>query len=651
MYKKFLVTLIIIAVLAGLMIAYQRWQLEQDDRSVELILDLEQLQQLSLLPKQDLTTLLEKYRSLGVTSLAINEVDLADLQQRGRITLLSASELDILQRAADQSLFSRSQFKESSRRVYISVLEEGLADQLEEWLTEYLGAGQVSRINQRLLAVESSEEQLLQLPVGFTAQQLKLARQSGLKIVPRFSNRTAFKSTLIKKKFSTLAHLPTNLLSQVLFTGTEVVGYPKFLATTADLIEQYDLQLGIIEPFIADQQGVNQLAVQQGIESLRVHSITQEEMTTLSIASVADRYLRAVRERSVRGVYLKPFLSAKSDKSAVEATTELVTTLATRLKVEEYRLQKAIPLTKFSSSRGLQLLINLGVLAALFYLVEYLVAAYLPFRIPVGYKIIFFLSLALLLALTVQNYLLLNRELTAFLTALIFPVLAVITSLAPYLNYQTTEQNQSKFTLLAVVARITLITFSGVILLIASLADWHYLLQIRRFRGVKLAFIAPVLLVGIYYLYRSTASISSLKDVLTRQLEVKDLLILVGLASLGLLYITRTGNQSIIPILDVEVLMRRWLEDILLVRPRFKAFLIGHPLLVYGSWLLIRKNRSRNWGLGLISAGVIGQITIINTFSHLHTPLQVSLLRAGLGLILGVVIGLMMIWLDEELVI
>lgn len=83
--------------------------------------------------------------------------------------------------------------------------------------------------------------------------------------------------------------------------------------------------------------------------------------------------------------------------------------------------------------------------------------------------------------------------------------------------------------------------------------------------------------------------------------------------------------------------------------------MIGHPLLLVGFYL---KARGRGFRLPtgrgpaaqalhfifhdprpFLLAGFIGQLSLINTFCHAHTPLSVSLLRVYHGLWIGALLG------------
>ena len=47
--------------------------------------------------------------------------------------------------------------------------------------------------------------------------------------------------------------------------------------------------------------------------------------------------------------------------------------------------------------------------------------------------------------------------------------------------------------------------------------------------------------------------------------------------------------------------------------------------------------------LPLLFLGIIGQISVVNTYAHLHTPLGISFLRTVHGLWLGILLGLLLL--------
>ena len=67
------------------------------------------------------------------------------------------------------------------------------------------------------------------------------------------------------------------------------------------------------------------------------------------------------------------------------------------------------------------------------------------------------------------------------------------------------------------------------------------------------------------------------------------------------------------------------------------AILIGYPLIVLLPVLTGQARRLIGW-LVVLCAG-IGLADVLDTFSHIHTPLHVGLLRTLNGVVLGFIIG------------
>jgi hypothetical protein len=182
---------------------------------------------------------------------------------------------------------------------------------------------------------------------------------------------------------------------------------------------------------------------------------------------------------------------------------------------------------------------------------------------------------------------------------------------------------------------------AGALLIVGFLADTLFMVGSQQFTGIKLAFILPVIIVAFYCAVLEKEQIKSLKDNLSDWLNspITVLSVLVGVVLLGsaALYILRSGNFGI-GILDLEKLARAYLENIMLVRPRTKEFLIGYPMLLLGA--LYFSSGGRKWLWAFLIIGLVGPISTLNTFCHVHSPLLISLLRSFYGIILGIAFGL-----------
>ncbi len=173
----------------------------------------------------------------------------------------------------------------------------------------------------------------------------------------------------------------------------------------------------------------------------------------------------------------------------------------------------------------------------------------------------------------------------------------------------------------------------------ATLADFAWHLNILQFWGVKAAYALPLalalVLVGLYWLWHGWSTGLRLRHRFLRYL-ILAVALLIFLAAVYIL-LNRTGNQSRVRILPIELEFREWLYRTLRVRPRTKEFL-GYPILLAGLYLWRRNIR---WLGGLaVLLGYIAELSLVNTFEHLHHPIWLSLLRSGLGLAIGLTLGL-----------
>lgn len=183
---------------------------------------------------------------------------------------------------------------------------------------------------------------------------------------------------------------------------------------------------------------------------------------------------------------------------------------------------------------------------------------------------------------------------------------------------------------------LTFFSLSAGFLIATLLSGNEFFLKLEEFRGVKLALILPLLFV-ISYLYWG-----SWQKIFRKELKIGIFMFFLGGILIFLLYFLRSGD-SFSFLLPGEEWLRDFLENIFAVRPRTKEFLFGHPLLILGLYLLKQESDKGLDARPFLICGFVGQVSIINTFLHLHTPFLVSLYRTGLGIFLGTILGLVLV--------
>jgi hypothetical protein len=183
---------------------------------------------------------------------------------------------------------------------------------------------------------------------------------------------------------------------------------------------------------------------------------------------------------------------------------------------------------------------------------------------------------------------------------------------------------------------MNLLTLASALLVAACLSTPDFALGLDRFRGVKAALALPPL-VAVFLLYRP----AELRSFARRPLTLGLAAVLLLVAGAAAVYLLRSGHDAL-EVSGGERRMREALEAAFGVRPRFKEFLIGHPLLCLG--LYLRRRGPAGWDARpALLAGFLGQLSIVNTFCHAHTPLGVSLLRTWHGWWVGLLLGLALI--------
>ncbi len=220
---------------------------------------------------------------------------------------------------------------------------------------------------------------------------------------------------------------------------------------------------------------------------------------------------------------------------------------------------------------------------------------------------------------------------TAFSLALFFPLLAFFAGMRYF------SGPSARF------LAMFLISLAGGIIISALLSDTVFMIKLEQFGGVKYALSLPVALVLIYLGFINRA------DFTRRGLAVTGGLTLL-FAVIFAVASVRSGNFNM-PLFPFEESLRGFLENIFRARPRAKEFLIGYPCLLLGLHMLYeeRFKEFRLPAVILVSVGVFGLTSVVNTFCHAHIPFLLSLLRSVYGAVLGVLGGAILIWLSRLL--
>ncbi|MFH0886542.1 MAG: DUF5693 family protein, partial [bacterium] len=420
----------------------------------------------------------------------------------------------------------------------------------------------------------------------------------------------------------------------IIFDREEVLGYPNQIKIVANTFKEKGILFGFVE--LAEQKGDESLARLSEDYMVKVHSIPIEEMNTMNADKAVDRFVRAVKDRSIRHLYIHPFLRTEDESRIIDFNLNYLKEISKSLKEAGFIIGPASHPAGLRVDLALMIILSLGVLAGGIWLISYIWD-----MSPNFIAILFMLSFLSVLAFNALGLSVLCQKLSAFSAAVIFPTLAMV-SIFPRdgreLKYNF--KNVSKLFLQACA-----ISFVGAILVVGLLADSRFMLGSQIFAGVKFAFVLPIMLILGYFLIQSVRSSQRItlkvlsenfKKVTAQPLTIMyAVLAVVALGALTVMLV-RSGNTGLDEF-SGERVVRAVLEKIFWVRPRTKEFLVGVPFLVLAIIYYLKRERTWLWVFG--SIGMISQISILNTFCHIHSPLGISLLRTMYGLVLGFGVG------------
>ncbi|GBR76308.1 hypothetical protein NO2_0878 [Candidatus Termititenax persephonae] len=639
---RFKLFLFLLAVIVSLGVFGYRLFAEQLNMKVELAYDYEDVLLLQAYTGQSQAQVLKMLQRAGVTSVVVPEDTLNNLTRRGLANLITGEQLLNMSRFGqiqNQQLLGLIRSSDiTPENSYIMIDQVAAFQRAQNALINDLGAERAKVNGRNIIEVRGQVDNLGGIGLGLDETILANLSIYKFQIIPKLVNSRRLDDVSLGLKIDTVSALTP--VHTFIFNGSEVLGYGNNLALVAEKMRKNGINYGVIEFF--QQKGSLSLAEHLSGYNIGVHSIPAPQLQRLTKEQAIDRYVLAAMDRGMRILYLHAFVNDALATDLLAYNEEFISALKTRL---ERRGSTVTPIDQVTIgldplvSLIIGIIISLGIVSA-----GFLFLRIFNKNLPDGIFKWLLLGMLLLDIIFLRlNYFSQWRALLALLVSIIFPTLAMLTQLPKENSWQPDKMNFHK--VLFLILRIVGITMLGALLIIGLLSDSYHLLKIYQFRGVKLAFGLPLLIVAFYY-FMYPYRIKSLRFIIKRFLQSKVTVgyVLAGGAALAFfaLYFLRSGNYQL-PLFNGEAAMRNFLGYILLVRPRTKEFLLGYPLLVFICYHLGRAIDYRyKWVFYTLAA--VAPVSLLNTFCHLHAPLWVSLLRSLNGLILGVAIGCFVSW-------
>ncbi len=637
--------MMLLSLAAALWINGIRAQAEARDKTVGLLVDYDELKRLAD-AGQDITfaDMVRKAAKAGATGLVVRERILADWESAGDVVVLQGSYLELY-----QDLYTKgasvndplgalpgtavSDVEPVAGKTYILVKNPQVYDQLFSLLeAKRRYPESFTFLGYQGIAVQLHSSERATLGLGFPMEGLQIAAEAGFEVIPRLRGWEPVRQDNLTTVFEWVGKIPG--LAGIGFNDAAVPG-----GGTNPLLQDYlaaaikPLGKPLISFEFYDQAGFAGLAGRQDNQVLRAHAIAENELKKYAnVRDAMDRFNLAATERNIRYIFLR-FYGLENPAASLTSNTDLIAAIREGLMAEGFQIGKPQGISPFQIPYGLRCLLGLGVVAAGGWVLALAAAPFAGKKLYLPY-VALLAAACLVWAVLLLKAPVLSRKLFALAAAIAFPSLGTLLVLkqdtrGPGLTLQKPSLSRAIGRLLMLSA----FTLAGAMIMSALLAEPAFMLKLDSFVGVKVAHLIPLLLVPAVLWLWEKDWLGRLTDTAKGNVQFWQLavgaVVLAGLA----VYILRTGNDSL-SASGIEMQFRQLLDRLLGVRPRTKEFLIGHPLMLVLLYFGYRFNM-----YPVLLLGLIGQISLINTYAHIHTPLLISLLRSLHGLWIGIILG------------
>ena len=674
-YNPVLLAVIVVGLVCALWLNWTRHTIEQKNNTVEMAMEYENLRRLAALEGLPEKVVLERFKAAGINTIMIFDTTLNRLSKHGVIDVATEEELrDHVALGGNGGVFAPvlEQNLLQTNAAYIAEKEdkETFSDVLEDLRLRYgeervkIVAEQPRRVAMVLGSTSIIPEYrydepfgLLQAPLGLPRADMRRVAAAGFNVAVRPQNYVGVSERQIDGLFKRIAESGVKVHAYMP-CGKEVVGYPNKLDYVGQKLREQDMNLVMLEHYtqlrFANIAGMVELSEFNNYHASRSYVIDELEQKKITVATALRRWAITDEERNIRVNYLRPFFLPRDGKDLMTLNLEYVSQIRDNVSARGYEFAQA---GVFADNRSEQY------------------APYFPSKLsllPVAAAIVagLVLYLALLFSglsnarqlvlwavltagacgLIMLGRGLLTRQMLAFAAACIFPVLSM------NVIFDIWDKNKESNTSLGSIignalwqlALAIALSLVGAAFLSGILTDSRFMLEIDIYRGVKLTFLLPIVLVAILYVHRYKIleqltsklhnPISALNKLADTSLSFKHVAVLFVLLFIIFYFVGRSGHTGGIPVPAIELKMRAFLEEVMYARPREKEFMIGHPAF-FVAVMAAYRCAPRLWQFALACAAIIGQGSLVQTFCHMRTPVVMSFVRALDGYAVGIIFG------------
>ena len=662
-YNRILMIIILIGFVASMAINMERHRVEEANNTVELAIDYEGLVELAEregVPRQEVFA---QAKEAGICSMAVYDTQFKKLNVNGKATAWNGSTIianyqnGALADPAWCALVEDGTIKGTN--VYVTGHHEQTFKEVHEDLIRRLGDDRVRELTigkQQVLEVKANYTAFIKMDLGLPTDEMQEVNAAGFHVIARPTNFNHCTREDVDAVFKRLDGID---VSDIVFAGSQALGAPDEADYTADKMMERGITLGMIEGVTQlqffPQDGLLDIARDMDYKSARFYTIAKEELEKLKIDDAVERWSNTDAERNIRINLLRIYEKPAPGMSLLETNMTYFAAVRDQLVAHGYKIGPAATYEHFYPSALLRAVVMAGVAAAMVLYLSLVVPALKP-KYMYGLLAILMVGMMAPVLMGHGNKI---RLIAAFASANVFPAIAIIWQLDRIRSRQA-EGNSSliKIFIAGAIALFAsgVVSYVGASYLSGSLADTEYLLEVNIFRGVKLTFVLPLVLVAIAFLQRfdvfdgkmddTDGVIAQAKKILDMPVKIKTLFIMLLVLAAGVVFVARSGHTMGMPVSGAELQFRAFLEKAMYARLRSKELMIGHPAFMLAAMAWFRK-----WPtmvlFALVIVATIGMGSMVETFAHMRSPVFMSFARGIGGIVLGCGVGAIAMMMAE----
>lgn len=666
-FRKLYLAIICLGAISALFLTYQRMGIESAYKTYELTMSFEELRKISELSGRSIEEELRLWKDAGLNSVTMEEENITSLKTNRSFRLST---------------------KHQGSDLFIEATREGI-DFIEKGLKEtYTENRKIERISDTELLVEGKESDFTyskkegatykveKMGLGYIQSDIEMIKDAGLGI--RFRPVFIQGEQDLKKTVDRFLDYVERYSKQsyVVFKGNESFASDGKFDYVKEKFKEHRISIGMIENIEQrkhiEQVGLEDLVEAMDFDAIRVFSTWDFIQSRYDYGirghhhgeEIMNSYFRAITERNVRVIYVKPFLENKiTPVTDMEIYKARFGELKARLEAFPHRIRNIgeaegrIEVMPASYDRPLrQLFVAIAAIASGLVVLDNLLTirkSYMNFLLGLGILV----STAIyLLKIKLGSF----NGLFGFASIVVYVCLA--SQLVIIASKRIFEEGSSLSRPALFAKSLSLLLFAILISLLGAISEVafylpsKYLLELSFFRGVKLSQLLPIMLVffmGLFYFAKiilkkeNMSNLEIAKGIMDLNVKVWHAM-LAGIVLMGMaVLLIRSGNSDVEPS-KLELLMRNILENTLPARPRTKAFIVGYPSVVLLFYFAGQK-RYRIFYPLLVIFVAVGQANILNTFSHFRTPLYMSFMRVCFEFLLAAVLSALYLLVIEAI--